>query len=204
MVRSRWVARDFKTHGEGDRPDLFAGMPPLELKKLLFRMATMQKPRANGSKMRIMLVDVKKAHLNGVCDKDDIYVELPEEAKAPGKCGKLTRWLYGMRQAARGWEDEYSAKFTSVGLMKGKASPSAFWCEATGLRCVVHGDDFTFLGYDEDLRRIRADMERWYKIKVRGVLGADDDGLKEVTLLSRKIRWRGGGWSTRLTPSTGT
>ena len=36
-VRSRWVARDFKPKGERDRADLFAAMPPLEAKRMLFR-----------------------------------------------------------------------------------------------------------------------------------------------------------------------
>ena len=35
-VRSRLVGRDFKPHGEDGREDLFAAMPPLEAKKLLF------------------------------------------------------------------------------------------------------------------------------------------------------------------------
>ena len=35
-VRCRLVARDFKPKGDKDRPDLFAAMPPLEAKKLLF------------------------------------------------------------------------------------------------------------------------------------------------------------------------
>ena len=32
-IRCRLVARDFKPHGERDREDLFAAMPPLELTK---------------------------------------------------------------------------------------------------------------------------------------------------------------------------
>ena len=39
-VRCRLVARDFKPKGERDRADLFAAMPPLEAKKLRFRLAT--------------------------------------------------------------------------------------------------------------------------------------------------------------------
>ena len=37
--RCRLVGRDFKMKGIGEREDLFAAMPPLESKKLLFRMA---------------------------------------------------------------------------------------------------------------------------------------------------------------------
>ena len=38
--------------------------------------------------MKLMFIDVRKAHLNAkVDDAQDIYVELPEEAQANGKCG---------------------------------------------------------------------------------------------------------------------
>ena len=36
-------------------------------------------------KAKLMLIDVKKAHLNGQCDQEHVYVQLPEEAEAPGK-----------------------------------------------------------------------------------------------------------------------
>ena len=39
MSDGRLVARDFKLKGEKDRSDIFAAMPPLEAKKLLFRKA---------------------------------------------------------------------------------------------------------------------------------------------------------------------
>ena len=35
-IRCRLVGRDFKPRGEKDREDLFAAMPPLECKKILF------------------------------------------------------------------------------------------------------------------------------------------------------------------------
>ena len=38
-VRCRPIAGDFKPKGEKDRSDIFAAMPPLEAKKLLFRKA---------------------------------------------------------------------------------------------------------------------------------------------------------------------
>ena len=59
--------------GEGDRFDLFAAMPPLEAKRLLFRMAVVSKGMDDydGEQLKLLFVDVKKAHLNG---------KLPEEA----------------------------------------------------------------------------------------------------------------------------
>eukprot|EP00973_Karenia_brevis_P025849 3566988-Karenia_brevis.AAC.1 len=57
-----------------------------------------------------MFIDVKKANLNAEC-KEDVYLELPEECNCPiGFCGKLQRWMYGMRQAAAAWESHGSEK----------------------------------------------------------------------------------------------
>ena len=71
-VRSRWVARDFKPKGERDRSDLFAAMPPLEAKRMLFRRFAVINNLHGKRKMKLMLIDVKKAHLNGTCDRDNV------------------------------------------------------------------------------------------------------------------------------------
>ena len=49
MIQSRPVARGFKMKGDNDRFDIFAAMPPLEAKRMLFRMA--------------MLMNCDKTHL---------------------------------------------------------------------------------------------------------------------------------------------
>ena len=94
-VRCRLVAGDFKPKGDKDREDLFAAMPPLEAKKLLFRKVAGDKGRmvkGQVEKVKTMLTDVKKAHLNGVVgDEDQVFVQLPDEAGVPGMCGKLKR-----------------------------------------------------------------------------------------------------------------
>ena len=46
-----------------------------------------------------------------------------------------------------------------------------FFNKATGVRRVVHGNDFTFLALDGEVKRIISLMGKWYDIKVRGVLG---------------------------------
>jgi hypothetical protein len=116
-IRSRWVARDFKVKGDKDREDLFASMPPLEAKKAIFRIAAtkMKEPAKKGrGRMKLLFIDVRKAHLNGVYDQE-VYVELPKEAEAEGKCGRLKRWLYGMRPAAQAWEKDYSHRLQEEG-----------------------------------------------------------------------------------------
>ena len=165
----------------------------MEAKKALFKMAAArmkEKGTRRGKKMKIMFIDVRKAHLNGVCD-EEVCVELPEEAEAPGKCGKLKRWLYGMRGAAQGWERNYTEKFEGEGLKSGKSTTAVFYNEQTETRVVVHGDDFTFLGYEDELQKIKKKMEEWYEIKLRGVLGDDPWDVKEMTILNRKVTWDG-------------
>ena len=143
-MRCRWVARDFKVKGDG-RENLFAAMPPLEAKKTLFALAAPKlkgRTTKRGKKMKLMFIDVRKAHLNAKVDEaEDIYVELPEEAGAYGKCGKLWRWLYGMRGAAQGWEADYTERLESIGFKRGKASPAVFHSESAETVVVVHGDD---------------------------------------------------------------
>lgn len=64
-----------------------------------------------------------------------------------------------------------------------------FYHAGRDLSLAVHGDDFTFCGLEEDLRWIRALMETWFEIKVRGVLGPGKGAKKEVTILGRKVVW---------------
>jgi len=187
-IRSRWVARDFKGRGEEGREDLFAATPPLEAKKLLFKWVRRIRNDGQMNREKIMLIDVRKAHLNAVCE-DEVYVELPIEAKAPGKCGKLLRWLYGMRPAANAWEKEYVEKLASIGFERGKYSPVVFFNAQTGVRCVVHGDDFTFAGGKEELMSVKFYMTSWWDIKLRGVLGGEENDDKEATILGRRLRW---------------
>ena len=59
--------------------------------------------------------------------------------------------MYGARDAAQNWADAYMRFMESVGFVKGKASSCTFWHERKEIRVVVHGDDFTALGWQENL-----------------------------------------------------
>eukprot|EP00973_Karenia_brevis_P040952 5666663-Karenia_brevis.AAC.1 len=83
-VRSRMVAKNYKGADKG-RDDLLAETPPLEAKRMLLSRAVTK--RKDGRSRKLMFIDVKKAHLNPVCE-DDVYLELPEECHCPpGYCG---------------------------------------------------------------------------------------------------------------------
>ena len=192
FVRCRLVGRDFKTKGgKGEAAELFAAMPPLEAKKVLFRMAAAVRGRRRRSRqpeVKIMFVDVKKAHLNAPCDEEE-WVELPEEFERWGKYARLRRWLYGMRRAAAGWEDEYAQKLEEAGFIRGVAAPTVFYNPKTKVRVVVHGDDFTFTGEKAELTKMAERMAAWWDVKMRGIMGSAPDEVKAMTILGRTVRW---------------
>ena len=145
-----------------------------------------------------MLIDVKKAHLYGVVPEGEhVYIELPGEAGREGKCGKLHKWLYGMRNAASAWEKHYSDTLAAMGFIKSKVAPTVFYNPETRVRCVVHGDDFTFSRRLKILIEIAEQMKKVYELKVRGILGdsPEDDG--EITILNRTLRWTSDGLEYR-------
>ena len=117
LIRSRLVARDFKNKNDERNFDVFAATPPLEMKRLLFRMARVKGSVGGNDKdghVKLMYIDVKKAHLNGEVDYDDFaYITLPKEVG--GGVGRLRRWLYGMRPAASAWEEHYAANLKNEG-----------------------------------------------------------------------------------------
>jgi hypothetical protein len=106
-------------------------------------------------------------------------------------CGRLLRWLYGMRGAAQGWEIEFGNKLMEIGFTKGKSTPVVFHRDSDDTTLVVHGDDFTFLGYPEELERVLKEMKNWWDVKLRAVVGDETGDDKEVTILNRKLTWTG-------------
>ena len=75
------------------------------------------------------------------------------------------------------------------GFKRGVGAPVVFHNPRTGVRLVVHGDDFTFSGTRRELEVIRERMKEWYEVKDRGIMGSGGDEIKEVEILGRRIRW---------------
>ena len=163
--RSRLVAKEIK---RGPSDDMFAATPPLEAKKSLFSMAMTQfaRGRAQGIKgtQKMLFVDVRRAYFYAPARRP-VYVTLPDEDAEEGMCGKLNRSMYGTRDAAANWEDKYSSHLMAMGFSRGKSSPCTFFHPHRGVRCVVHGDDFTFLGSEDDLKWCTQMMKDEYDIK---------------------------------------
>ena len=93
--------------------------------------------------------------------------------------GKLNFWLYGFRKAASAWEDIHVEFMEEAGFRRGVGCSVIFRHEEKDIHGVVHGDDFVFGGNDE--------------IKVRVVLGPEDEDQRDEVLLGRFVRWRSWG-----------
>ena len=187
LVRSRWVARDFKDPKEKDREDLFSATPPIELMRfVLSRQATR---RADSSVRKTLFLDIKKAHVQPLCEKD-VYIELPPEAEVEeDECGKLIHWLYGCREAAQAWEERYSALLKANGFERLTTVPVAFVHKERNMVGVVHGDDFVWEGCDKDLDWVLKVLKTKYELKDRGRLGPDPSDVQKIDMLGRVIEY---------------
>eukprot|EP00973_Karenia_brevis_P038893 5369696-Karenia_brevis.AAC.1 len=67
--------------------------------------------------------------------------------------------MYGMRGAAAAWEKCDAEKFSSVAFSGGVSCGVVFHHPKRDWSLVIHGDDFTFCGLEEDLRWIRGLMQ---------------------------------------------
>jgi hypothetical protein len=153
---------------------------------LISRAATGRSSGKGGRK--ILVIDARKAHLHALTDRD-IFVQLPPEIREPGFCGRLRRCLYGTRDASARWEAFLASELKKHGFVQGVASACCFHHSSRDLRCMVHGDDFVFVGPDSDLAWAEKVMAESFLVKVVGRLGGDAGDLPEIRILNRILRW---------------
>ena len=188
-IRCRLVAKHLAAKYGMNAEDLFAAMPPFELVKALLVKAV-QRPDREKTIRKVTFLDVSKAHLYAPVGKEvNEFVALPPECSKPGVCGRLNFWLYGMRPASHGWEQEYTKQLVELGFKAGEASPCCFYRESGDVSCVVHGDDFTMEGPPEALKQITVALQKVWLVKVRATLGPEAGDDKEVSILNRIVRW---------------
>ena len=162
--RSRLVAKEIK-RGTASAPDVFAATPPIEALRFIMSCAASQK----GSKRKkiIMSNDVRRAYFYAPSVRR-VFIKIPEEDYEEGDedmCAELDFPMYGTRDAAHNWEIEYTNFLTGIGFISGTASPCHFHHPERGIDLVVHGDDFTSLGYDNDLNWLKAQFGKSMRLK---------------------------------------
>ena len=168
-VRCRLVAKHLAAkYGGEEMEDLYAAVPPFELVKAMLVKAAQRRDRPKTVR-KVMLIDVCKAHLYAPLGEGvQAYVDLPQECKKPGMCGKLMFWLDGMRPASHGWQEEYTRQLQNLSFVAGEASPCCFDRRSDDVGCVVHGNDFTCEGPPKALDGIARAVRKVWIVKVQG------------------------------------
>ena len=180
--RSRLVAREINIH---KRDDLFAATPPLEALELILSMTT-----TGNRGETIMVNDISRAFFHAKA-KREVFVRLPKEDIKPGEekmCGKLKYSMYGTRDAAQNWYQEYSSQLVKIGFVQGKASPCVFHHPDRGIRTYVHGDDYVSTAKPEQLQWMRTQLEKKYSVKTE-TLGPGPNDKKQIKFLNRIVTW---------------
>lgn len=179
--RARLVGREIKID---QRPDLFAATPPLEALRMIFSICASN--QHGKDPYRILSSDIKRAYFFARA-KGPIFIEIPIEDREPGdesKVGRLNLSLYGTRDAAMNWQDEFTSTLIANGFERGKASPCNFHHSARRLSVTVHGDDFTSTGPKGGLEWFQRFLDKVYECKHQW-LGPDQDEEKSIRILNR-------------------
>ena len=180
--RSRLVAKEIR---KDERPELFAGTPPVETVKILCgRLAS--KRRGWG----MLHIDVSRAYFHADAVRP-VLIELPAEDYEDGdeyKVGVLQKSMYGTRDAALNWEREYCKTLAELGLDRGKSSGNLFKNMEQKTSLTVHGDDLVAVGPVKVLQGIAAGMESKYPVKV-SIMSDMPGHVRELRVLGRRIRW---------------
>ena len=180
-------ARSCEINKGGDRPDaFFPSNPPLEAKRFLFSRMVQERSR-NGVPFRLDFLDVKKAYFNGI-PKREVYMQLPRELGLPSHfVAKRVRCVYGTRDAGAIWEDTYREALEGMVFKSGIGSPCCFWHPIRNISTVVHGDDITSLGLDDDLDWMRVELGKSFELKIRGRIGMGVEGTNDMRILNRVV-----------------
>ena len=181
QIRSRMCAREFKSD---DRPDLYAGTPPLEASKAKISIA------ANNKEMfSIMHIDVSRAYFQAKAQRP-VLIRLPEEDRMgtdAGKIGLMKKSMYGTRDAASNWEREWQEHVKKWGFQLGLSSKNLFHHKENRVSGLTHGDDFVLTGPTKRLTEFENEMTSVYPIKAQIIsLGSP----KSIKTLNRRLHWR--------------
>ena len=106
---------------------------------------------------------------------------------------KLKKSMYGTPDAAQNWGQAYTQFMCSLGLSKGQSSPCVSWHSERELRCLVHGDDFTVLGWQNQLDWFWKAISDKFQSKHRDRRGPRNSDLKEMRVLNRIVSSTPGG-----------
>ena len=98
--------------------------------------------------------------------------------------GRLRVSLYGTCDTAAYWEDANAKVLREHQFERGVACPCSCFSRVTGIRIIVHGDDFMSGGPKHQLQWLEEVMDKHFESK-HTVMGSSSDLVKSLVILCR-------------------
>jgi hypothetical protein len=112
--------------------------------------------------LEIRQYNVVGAFLNALITADNpVVCELPDRFRKEGKCVRLNRALYGLRDSPLLWYEEFSGLLKSLGLTSAKEEPCLFYDQERKILVLFYVDDILLM-YHKDHNKKARDM--WNQI----------------------------------------
>ncbi|KAL2236391.1 UNVERIFIED_CONTAM: Retrovirus-related Pol polyprotein from transposon RE1 [Sesamum indicum] len=162
--KARLVAKGYSQVEGVDYFDRFSPVAKVVTVRVFLTVAT-------GSHWAIHQVDINNAFLHGFLE-EDIYMEAPAGYDIPsGKCCRLKRSLYGLKQASRQWNQELTNKLLQFGFAQ-SLNDYCLFIKGSGTSLIfllVYVDDLLITGPSESLiQEVKMFLDTAFSIKDLG------------------------------------
>jgi len=142
--KARLVARGFEQRLGIDVSDTYAPVPRIETIRTVLSLATI-------NRYQIRQFDIETAFLN-VKLTEDIYLVPPPGLGIPkSKCLKLSKALYGLRQAPKAWNQALNEALESMGFKQLESDACVFKKLDMPLYLLIYVDDGLVVGANEEM-----------------------------------------------------
>lgn len=106
-------------------------------------------------KTKVFQVDIKTAFLHGKLNNEELYMHQPEgfyDEENKDKVYKLKKAIYGLKQAAKCWNEEIENTLKSYGFIQSEADPCMFIKEKSKktVYLILYVDDMLITSEDEN------------------------------------------------------
>ena len=120
----------------------------------------------------LIFLDIKKA-ISGQMPGDASWWSYQFETGVDTQkfVGLLKKSLYGTRDAPANWEATILRVMTLLGFVQGRSNSCLYFHPVRGIRVEVHGDDFTGLGAQDQLKWFATELGKHWTVENRGYLG---------------------------------
>jgi hypothetical protein len=166
--KARLVAKGYVQRAGVDFDEVFAPVARMESIRTLLALAAHEG-------WRVHHMDVKSAFLNGDL-REEVYVSQPPGfiiGNDDGKVLRLSKALYGLRQAPRAWNAKLDSSMVSLGFQRSSSEHGIYTRSSGAARLVVgvYVDDLIISGASSDtITEFKRDMMRLFSMSDLGLL----------------------------------